>query len=66
MQLQPDKEIVLEYLSNKDYKYLTALAAFYIRLTFKPVDVYTSLENIYSDFRKVRARNPDGSYEVYL
>jgi pre-mRNA-splicing factor 38A len=65
LQLQPDKEIVLEYLNNKDYKYLTALAAFYIRLTFKPADVYTNLENIYSDFRKVRVRNPDGSYEVF-
>jgi pre-mRNA-splicing factor 38A len=64
LQLQPDKEIVLEYLNNKDYKYLTALAAFYIRLTFKPADVYTNLEDIYSDFRKVRVRIPDGSYEV--
>ena len=66
LQLQPDKEIVLEYLNNKDYKYLTALAAFYMRLTFRPVDLYQNLEYIYSDFRKLRVKCVDGSYEVII
>ena len=64
LQIQPDKEIILEYLNNKDYKYLTALAAFYIRLTFKPKDIYICLEPLLSDYRKLRFRKSDGNFDV--
>jgi pre-mRNA-splicing factor 38A len=66
LQIQPDKEIILEYLNNKDYKYLTALAAYYIRLTSKPKDVYLNLEALYVDYRKLRVRNSDGSFKVII
>ncbi|KAN0078626.1 PRP38 family domain containing protein [Elaphomyces granulatus] len=39
-----------------DFKYLRALAAFYIRLTFDPVDVYKTLEPLLLDYRKLRRR----------
>jgi len=64
LQIQPEKEIILEYLNNRDYKYLTALAAFYIRMTSKAKDVYQNLEQLYVDYRKLRVRNPDGSFKV--
>lgn len=32
LQIQPDNEIVLEFIKNKDYKYIRALGAFYWRL----------------------------------
>ena len=64
LQIQPEKEIILEYLNNKDYKYLTALAAYYIRLTSKAKDVYLQLEPLYVDHRKLRIRNSDGSFKA--
>jgi pre-mRNA-splicing factor 38A len=39
-----------------DFKYLRALAAFYIRLTFDAVDVYKTLEPLLLDYRKLRRR----------
>jgi pre-mRNA-splicing factor 38A len=38
-------------------RYLRALTAFYIRLTFKSIDVYETLEPLLSDYRKLRVRN---------
>ncbi|KZF23000.1 PRP38-domain-containing protein [Xylona heveae TC161] len=61
LQLQPEREIVLYYLHNEEgFKYLTALAAFYIRLTFEPVEIYKALEPLLSDYRKLRRRRNDG------
>ena len=62
LQLLPDRNIVLEYLYQEEFKYLSALAAFYVRLTFDPVDVYTTLEPLLGDYRKLRRRTKDGSY----
>lgn len=39
------------------HRYLRALAAFYIRLTFRPVEVYETLEPLLRDFRKIRYRD---------
>lgn len=32
LQIQPDKEIIIEFIKNDDYKYLRLLGAFYLRL----------------------------------
>ena len=64
LQIQPQEEIIDEYLSSPEYKYLRALTAFYIRLTAKPVNVYKKLEPLYSDYRKLRVRNPDGGFVI--
>lgn len=37
-------------------RYLRALAAFYIRLTFRSLEVYEILEPLMKDFRKLRVR----------
>lgn len=37
-------------------RYLRALAAFYVRLTFDPVNVYEVLEPLLDDYRKIRIR----------
>ncbi|MCJ1353780.1 MAG: hypothetical protein MMC33_003767 [Icmadophila ericetorum] len=62
LQLLPDRDVVMEYLHQKDFKYLSALAAFYVRLTFEPVDVYKTLEPLLGDYRKLRRRNKEGGY----
>lgn len=56
LQLQPDREIVLEYVNNEDHKYVRLLGAFYLRLTARPADVYRTLEPLLKDRRRVRAR----------
>ncbi|KAK7023823.1 RNA polymerase II subunit A C-terminal domain phosphatase [Favolaschia claudopus] len=60
LQIQPEKEILVEYMRADEFKYLRALAAFYIRMTFRAVDVYEMLEPLLKDFRKLRYRNMNG------
>lgn len=73
LQIQPEKEILLEYLQADEFKcgpvsmlplfantirrYLRALTAIYIRMTFGASDVYELLEPLLKDFRKLRYRN---------
>jgi len=43
-----------------EFKYLRALAAFYIRLAWEPVDIYQTLEPLLADYRKLKRRTRDG------
>ena len=58
LQLQPDEEIVLEFVHQKDFKYLRALGAYYFRLVGKSEELYEELEPLYEDYRKLRRRTP--------
>ena len=64
LQLNPEKDIVLEYLHQTEFKYLTALAAFYVRLTFDSKQVFKTLEPLLTDYRKLRRRTRDGTYAL--
>jgi pre-mRNA-splicing factor 38A len=66
--LVPEKEIVLEYLGRggEEWKYLRALAAFYLRLTFDGVEVYRVLEPFLEDKRKLRRRRKEGYTLTYM
>ena len=64
LQIQPDKEIVLEYLQFEEFKYLRAVAALYVRLTFPSLEVYEVLEPMLNDYRKLRFRQMSGSYSM--
>ncbi|KAK9475738.1 Pre-mRNA-splicing factor 38 [Lipomyces japonicus] len=66
IQLQPERDIVLEYLAAEDFKYLRALAAFYIRLTFPAADVYKLLEPLLADYHKLKLRNMNGFQLTYM
>lgn len=59
--LVPDNDIILEYLNagGEQWKYLRALAAFYIRLTFDPDEIYKTLEPLLLDSRKLRRRRKE-------
>jgi pre-mRNA-splicing factor 38A len=54
LQLQPDLDLVLEFINQSHFKYAKALGAFYLRLTGRPVEIYENLEPLYSDFSKLR------------
>jgi len=64
LQIQPEKEIIIEFISNDDYKYVCVLGAFYLRLTGKATDVYKYLEPLLSDYRKIRVKNATGHFEM--
>lgn len=54
----------MEYINQEEYKYLTALGCFYIRLVASSEDVFKILEPLYADYRKLRFRNIDGSFVI--
>eukprot|EP00965_Chrysotila_dentata_P216886 6189634-Pleurochrysis_carterae.AAC.1 len=64
LQIQPEKEIIVEFIKNEDYKYVRALGAFYLRLTGRPAEVYQYLEPLYNDYRKLRRRLTSGEYGI--
>ncbi|KAG8966035.1 Pre-mRNA-splicing factor 38A [Tulasnella sp. 419] len=66
LQIQPEKEILVEYLLVDEFKYLRALAAMYIRMTFRAVEVYELLEPLMKDFRKLRMRSMAGYTLTYM
>lgn len=64
LQIQPEKDIVVEFIKNEEFKYVRALGAFYLRLTGSALDCYKYLEPLYIDNRKLRRQNRMGEYEV--
>jgi pre-mRNA-splicing factor 38A len=64
----PNRDIVLEYLhrGGEEWKYLRALAAFYIRLTFDPAEIYKTLEPFLEDSRKLRRRRKEAYVLTYM
>lgn len=66
LQLQPDLEVVKEYISQPDFKYLTALGLFYLRFIGKGTDVYSTLESCLPDYRKLRVRKLHGWQIIHM
>lgn len=64
LQIQPEKDIVVEFIKNEEFKYVRALGAFYLRLTGSALDCYKYLEPLYIDNRKLRRQNRVGQYEI--
>ncbi|KAI0162063.1 PRP38 family-domain-containing protein [Xylariaceae sp. FL1272] len=62
LQLAPPDDVVREYLEygGEKFKYLRALACFYVRLTRRAEDVYGTLEAYLGDKRKLRRRGRAG------
>lgn len=68
LQLAPSDDILRLYLGygGEKFKYLRALAAFYVRLTRKPKDVFEWLEPLLEDRRKLRRRGRGGASLTYV
>nr|5F5T_A Chain A, Crystal structure of the Prp38-MFAP1 complex of Chaetomium thermophilum [Thermochaetoides thermophila DSM 1495]5F5T_B Chain B, Crystal structure of the Prp38-MFAP1 complex of Chaetomium thermophilum [Thermochaetoides thermophila DSM 1495]5F5U_A Chain A, Prp38 [Thermochaetoides thermophila DSM 1495]5F5U_D Chain D, Prp38 [Thermochaetoides thermophila DSM 1495]5F5U_G Chain G, Prp38 [Thermochaetoides thermophila DSM 1495]5F5V_A Chain A, Prp38 [Thermochaetoides thermophila DSM 1495]5F5 len=68
LQLAPGDDILKEYLyfGGEKFKYLRALAAFYIRLTRPDKEVYTLLEPFLEDRRKLRRKGKNGTSLTYM
>nr|AEE61653.1 unknown [Dendroctonus ponderosae] len=64
LQIQPEKDIVVEFIKNEEFKYVRALGAFYMRLTGSSLDSYKYLEPLYNDNRKLRRQNRQAQFEL--
>eukprot|EP00501_MAST-03F_sp_TOSAG23-6_P002579 GSMAST32.ASY1.ANO1.2720.1 assembled CDS len=60
LQIQPELEIVREFVKNDENKYVRVLGALYLRLTGKILDIYKYLEPLYNDYRNLRVRTMTG------
>ena len=66
LQIQPEKEIISEFIKDKEFKYLRALAAFYLRLVGEPVEIYDELEPLYKDYRWESVRHSRANVSMNL
>ncbi|KAK1990495.1 PRP38 family protein [Colletotrichum falcatum] len=68
LQLAPSDAVLETYLGfgGEKFKYLRALACFYIRMTRKPRDVYLLLEPFLEDRRKLRRKGRQGTSLTYM
>jgi pre-mRNA-splicing factor 38A len=69
LQLTPEREIIEFYLQQggEEFKYLRALAAFYVRLAWeKDEEVYMTLEPLLGDYRKLKRRTREGWQVTYM
>ncbi|KAL7673221.1 hypothetical protein ACOME3_008089 [Neoechinorhynchus agilis] len=67
LQIQPEKDIVVEFIKNEDCKYVRALGVFYMRLTGVSKDIYKYLEPLLNDYRKTKKLSRQGEFElVYM
>ena len=64
LQIQPEKDIVIEFIKNEDFKYVRALGAYYLRLTGTSLDCYKYLEPLLNDYRKIRTQKRDRNFEL--
>jgi pre-mRNA-splicing factor 38A len=68
LQLSPNDEIVAEYLEHggEKFKYLRALACFYVRMTRQAKDIYIMLEPFLEDRRKLRRKGRQGTTLTFV
>eukprot|EP00835_Amoeboradix_gromovi_P001277 NODE_55_length_26219_cov_0.194908.p11 type:complete len:250 gc:universal NODE_55_length_26219_cov_0.194908:13331-12582(-) len=64
--IKPSIDILMAYINNDSFKYLTALGLFYCRLTMKSVDVYKILEPFYLKYNKLRVRSNSEVSIIYM
>lgn len=64
LQIQPEKDIIVEFIKNEEFKYVRALGALYMRLVGSGVECYKYLEPLFNDGRKLRRQNRSGQYEL--
>ncbi|THD24922.1 putative pre-mrna-splicing factor 38a ixodes scapularis pre-mrna-splicing factor 38a [Fasciola hepatica] len=64
LQIQPDKDIVIEFIKQEPYKYARALGAFYLRLVGDSVEIYKYLETLYNDFRRLKFQDRNGNFSL--
>ncbi|XP_045586834.1 pre-mRNA-splicing factor 38-like [Procambarus clarkii] len=63
LQIQPETDIIIEFITQEDFKYARALGAFYLRLVCGSLNCYKFLEPLLNDFRKLRVIDRSGQFQ---
>mmetsp|Transcript_31930 Transcript_31930/g.98605 ORF Transcript_31930/g.98605 Transcript_31930/m.98605 type:complete len:274 (-) Transcript_31930:61-882(-) len=66
LQIQPELDIVVEFITNEEYKYVRVLGALYLRCVGRPADIYKYLEPLYTDYSKLRFRTFEGWHVTHV
>lgn len=64
LQIQPDEDVIMEYIKQAEWKYLRALGAAYMRISARHTKVYQILEPLLADYRKLRYRDLTGKLSI--
>jgi len=62
LQIQPEKDIIVEFIKNEEFKYVRALGALYMRLVGTSIECYKYLEPLLNDGRKLRRQTREGAF----
>ena len=64
LQIQPEKDTVVEFIKNEEFKYVRALGALYMRLTGTSIACNKYLEPLFNDNRKLRCQSNQEKFEL--
>ena len=64
LQIAPEKEIIIEFIKQEEFKYMRLLGALYMRITASSLETYKYLEPLLNDYRKVRKMTKHGHFEL--
>ncbi|CAE7689856.1 Prp38, partial [Symbiodinium pilosum] len=64
LQIQPEEEVVMEYIKQPELKYLRALGCAYLRITARYPTIFQTFEPLFADYRKLRYRDMYGKISI--
>jgi len=64
LQMNPEKDVVMEFIRNQNYKYIRAMGVFFLRLTGNAKEIYETLEPYYADYRRLAFREISGQFSI--
>lgn len=64
LQIQPEEEVVMEYIKQPELKYLRALGCAYLRITARYSTIFQTFEPLFADYRKLRYRDMYGKISI--
>lgn len=66
LQIQPNVDIILEYIQQEEFKYLRAIGLFYLRLVGRALQVYEVIEPYITDYRVLAVRSASGWSKMHM
>lgn len=66
LQIPLEKDLIVGFIKNEDFKYIHMLGALYMRPTGTAIDWshYKYLEPLYNDCRRIKSQNQSGKFEL--
>jgi len=64
LQIQPEKDIIIEFIKQDEFKYVRALGSYYLRLVYPSLDCHKYLAPLLNDYRKLRVMDRNGIFKL--